>query len=225
MNTEGLVQNDLNNRHELIEEHINYAEKLAVKFYGKRSHTQAEMDDIIGSAYLGLCDAAARYDLNKSDAFKTYSYFRILGTMYDYVQMNGGVSRNSYKKLKAQSKDNVEMMNVNNAEALENLKSLIEDWGISVHYNRVSQGVDITYVDQPHQEEQVSMKQISHLLREALDSLEPLVKEVLEKRYFQEMSLAEISKGMPEYSKTFLCRIHQTGLDQLREALTYSVKG
>ena len=220
MNTEGLVLNELTERHNIINEHILYAEKLAAKFYGKRAHTQAEMDDLIGSAYLGLCDAASRYDLKKSDAFKTYSYFIILGTMYDYVQLNGGISRNSYKKLKADSDKKLEMMNTHNAQSLENLKSLIEDWGITVHYNRTTQDIEISYVDQPLQEEHASRSQISKMLRDALNTLEPVVKEVLEKRYFEEKSLVEISKEMPEFSKTYLCRIHQRGLDQLRDILT-----
>ncbi len=209
-------------RHSIINEHLLYAERLATKFYGRRAHTQAELEDIVGAAYLGLCDAAARFDLKKSDAFKTYSYFRILGTMYDYVQVNGGISRNTYKKIKNKNQKNAEACSVTSAQALGSFKSLIEDSGITVHYSKSTQGIEISYVEQAHQEEKVSKKQVAEVLRRALATLDPVLRLVLEKRYFEEKSLSEIGRELPEYSKTFLCRAHQKGLDQLRFILLRS---
>ena len=38
-------------------------------------------DDIISSAYLGLVDAAKRYNPKKKSSFKTYAAFRIKGSL------------------------------------------------------------------------------------------------------------------------------------------------
>lgn len=217
------IIDDVFSRQEMVTKNIEFAHKLAMRFYGKRAHTQAEAEDLISSAYLGLCDAASRCDPAKADAFRTYSYFRIVGSMYDYMQINGGLSRNAYKKLKAKSEDEDALLTANNLQALENLKSLIEDWGITVHVNKNTQGVEISYLNDSHGEDQVSMCQVSQLLKSSLDKLDPLIKTILEKRYYEEKTLTEISLEMPEISKTYLCRLHQKGLQQLRGILVDKV--
>jgi DNA-directed RNA polymerase specialized sigma subunit len=143
--------------------------------------------------------------------------------MYDYMQINGGLSRNAYNKLKVQSEEENALLTANNVQALEKLKTLIEDSGISVHVNRSTQEVEISYVDDLHQEDKVSKDQISKLLKSALDRLDPVVKRILEGRYYEEKTLAEISLEMPELSKTYLCRLHAKGLSQLREILVKNV--
>jgi RNA polymerase sigma factor (sigma-70 family) len=214
---------ELVSRQKIVNDNIAFAHKLAMRFYGKRAHTQAEAEDLVSSAYLGLCDAASRCKLDKADAFRTYSYFRIVGSMYDYMQINGGLSRNAYNKLKVQSEEENALLTANNVQALEKLKTLIEDSGISVHVNRSTQEVEISYVDDLHQEDKVSKDQISKLLKSALDRLDPVVKRILEGRYYEEKTLAEISLEMPELSKTYLCRLHAKGLSQLREILVKNV--
>lgn len=79
----------------LIEKHIPFAQKLA---YLKRikSPRQINVDELTSAAYMGLCEAAHRFDPGKGVAFTTYAFRRIIGAMNDYVRETVTTSSHSH---------------------------------------------------------------------------------------------------------------------------------
>lgn len=67
-----LEQNDL------ILKYLHFAEKLAKKY------SQFRDDELKSAAYVGLIDAAIKY--NGKSNFSTYARFRINGAMKDYLR-------------------------------------------------------------------------------------------------------------------------------------------
>lgn len=67
----------------LVVAHLAFAENIA-KSYFKKTPPQVQLDELISAAYMGLTDAARRYD-NKND-FKIFSSFRIIGEIKDYLR-------------------------------------------------------------------------------------------------------------------------------------------
>lgn len=67
----------------LILENISFAEKLA-KFQFKKTPPQVQYDELKSAAYMGLVDAANRYDGRGN--FKSFASFRILGEIKDYLR-------------------------------------------------------------------------------------------------------------------------------------------
>jgi RNA polymerase sigma factor (sigma-70 family) len=67
----------------LVLKHIAFAEKIA-KCQAKKTPPQVQYDELKSAAYMGLVDAATRYD-GKSD-FESFARFRIIGEVKDYLR-------------------------------------------------------------------------------------------------------------------------------------------
>lgn len=68
---------------DLVLQHISFAEKIA-KSQSRKMPPQVQLDELQSAAYMGLVDAAGRYD-GKSD-FKSFASFRIVGEIKDYLR-------------------------------------------------------------------------------------------------------------------------------------------
>jgi len=205
-------------------DNISYAKRLAHRFYQKRAHTQAEADDIVSSAYLGLCEAASRYEESKGDNFHTYSYFRIVGSMYEYLRVNGGLSRTEYKKIveekdEKRADDERQIHFAKNTHQLSQLKSVIEAWGVSVNVDNENGNVDLTYVEQSLPDEDCERQYVYEKLRQAIEELPCEMRQVLIGRYFEDKTLNDLAIEYPELSKSYLSRLHSKALISLRRKL------
>lgn len=77
-------------RNELVQEHLALAQKLANKRY-RTVNKSVQLGDLLSAAYLGLIDAAERFDPLKVNSqsknpFDCYARRRILGEMNDYLR-------------------------------------------------------------------------------------------------------------------------------------------
>jgi RNA polymerase sigma factor for flagellar operon FliA len=74
---------NLEERNVLIVNHINYANRLAIKQYAKTPRC-VELDELKSAAYMGLVDAAKKYDGKRP--FEVYAAYRIFGEIKDYLR-------------------------------------------------------------------------------------------------------------------------------------------
>lgn len=69
----------------LIEKHMQLARNLA--YQKKRLLPKfVDVEDLVSAAYLGLCEAATRYDEAQGTAFITFAYRRVWGAIHDYLR-------------------------------------------------------------------------------------------------------------------------------------------
>lgn len=204
-----------------VEEHMEFARRLAHRFYSKRAHSQAEIDDVVSSAYLGLCEASSRFEKDKGDRFQTFSYFRIIGSMYEYLKSNGGLSRLEYKRLHGEDKEKKKapLYIADSLKQLGHLQSQIEESGIKVNVNEDSNSVELSYAGEELQEEYCSRKQVASKLRVALEQLPEEMQIVIVGKYFNDHSLTDLTNLYPGMSKSRLSRLHAKALMMLRERL------
>jgi len=73
---------------QLVEKYIPLANKLA---YQKKKVVPSfiDVDDLRSAAYLGLVEAASRFDTNLGVAFSTFAYPRISGAICDFLREQG----------------------------------------------------------------------------------------------------------------------------------------
>jgi RNA polymerase sigma factor (sigma-70 family) len=72
----------------LVLQYMPLAKKLAAQ-RKKGLPKFVDLEDLISAAYLGLCEAASRFDTSKNVSFSTFAYFRINGAIYDYLRGQG----------------------------------------------------------------------------------------------------------------------------------------
>ncbi len=77
---------------ELVEQYVPLANKLA--YQKKKSLPKfIDVEDLKSAAYMGLVEAATRYDESKGVAFSTFAYPRIFGEIHDYLRKQGWIKR------------------------------------------------------------------------------------------------------------------------------------
>lgn len=82
----------------LVEQYVPLANKLAYK-KKKVLPRFVDIEDLKSAAYLGLVEAASRYDPEYGVAFSTYAYPRIFGAIHDWLRNEGWGKRGESSKL------------------------------------------------------------------------------------------------------------------------------
>jgi RNA polymerase sigma factor (sigma-70 family) len=81
----------MDTKQRLVEQYIPLANKLA--YQKKRTLPRhIDIEELQSAAYLGLVEAASRYDETKGASFPTFAYMRIFGAINDYLRSLGNPS-------------------------------------------------------------------------------------------------------------------------------------
>jgi hypothetical protein len=75
----------MKNTQKLVLEYVPFAENLAAQ-KKKSLPNFIDLEDLKSAAYLGLVEAANRFDDKQNIAFSTFAYSRISGAIYDYLR-------------------------------------------------------------------------------------------------------------------------------------------
>jgi RNA polymerase sigma factor for flagellar operon FliA len=92
---ETLVHDEtLSERDELIMNHLDLAEKIAMKRNSMVPRSVGS-DELVSAAYMGLVEAANRFNGNQA-SFKAYAIIKINGAIIDYLREASWGARNRY---------------------------------------------------------------------------------------------------------------------------------
>ncbi|MGY6697217.1 MAG: sigma-70 family RNA polymerase sigma factor [Roseinatronobacter sp.] len=80
----------------LVAAHYDLARKIAWHVHG-RVGKRVEIDDLLQVAYLGLLDAARRYEVKPDTPFAAYAGIRIRGAVTDYLRGLAGMTRSALR--------------------------------------------------------------------------------------------------------------------------------
>lgn len=72
-------------KEKLVLKHITLADKIAIQMFPKLKNKYS-LDELKSSAYLGLIDAAEKYEINNNKPFENFARKRIKGSILDEVK-------------------------------------------------------------------------------------------------------------------------------------------
>ena len=207
---------------QLVVDHISFAKRLATQFYHQRKSIPLEYQDFEAAAFLGLCDAARRFEEERGMNFTTYAYFRVRGSMYDFMRRGFGVSRRNYDSSsnpdsKETSRKRLPLPFAKNVSELAQLIHVIDAAGIRLHLNADKQTFEISYVDQETPEAEIILKRTKEYLHELIDQLPEVQRKIVKYRYFSNYTYDEIRKECDGISRSCVSRLHGKALDALRQ--------
>ena len=88
-------------RHRLIEEYQEYVHSVVGRMI-RQMHLPSEMfDDFVAAGYLGLVEAAERFDFDSGADFRGFAFLRVRGAVIDSIRQCSEVSGRAYKYAKA----------------------------------------------------------------------------------------------------------------------------
>jgi RNA polymerase sigma factor FliA len=217
----------------LVENNINYAKVLAKQFYKERANLGFDLEDYEGAAMLGLCDAARRYDIEKCNHFRTFSYFRIRGAMFDLLRHGGGIPKKHFKQLinnkQDESNKNDKEVNKNHFpysfpksnKELASMIATIDDINLRIYLDSDDGSPDISYSRSPNPEKTTIRRNTKQYLLKLIKNLPADQQEFISLRYFSHYSYKQLSKRFTGYSKSWLSRMNGQALENLKTMMIH----
>jgi RNA polymerase sigma factor for flagellar operon FliA len=216
----------MDSANQLVEQHQGMVRTLARQLRSQLS-LKCEVDELVGFGMVGLVEASRRYDAERGILFSTFAYYRVRGAMVDGIRKMAHLPRRVHAQL--QSLEAVDAITEGVAEeraqpdteradartAAETLALTLER--ITAAYAMCSASAAAT--EESEGPEDKAIRQSSqHRIREAVQSLDPRERMLVEAFYFHGKTLEEAGKALG-ISKSWASRLHDKALDHLRQAL------
>ena len=209
----------------LVEQYLPYASSIASKIMQGLS-SSVDFDDVMCNARLGLLEAARKFDESLNVDFKTFSYYRIKGAIYDGLRKTGWIPRSLYAKIKFEQATNDYLQYMaektsasaraaeeDMAEVYNTVNSLASIYVISV--DAVEEGgFEIEDKKSKDIEQSAEFHQIKQHMKEAIESLPDKERKLVKMYYFQNKTLEEAGETLG-LSKSWTSRLHARSLEIL----------
>lgn len=212
---------------ELIESHRSYARALAADVL-RGLPQQVLREDLEAAAELGLVEAAQAFDETRGVLFKTFSYYRIRGAIYDSIRKMTWFSKSLYDKYKFEMAANEYLGDYSSAQvdtsgtgAIREAAALTDTIASCYLLSIEAEQIDQQDIKSPSPEARVVEADTHSRLRSSIDRLPQKNRDVLRGYYFEDLSLEEIGQRLG-LSKSWVCRVHARSLELLREELEVS---
>jgi RNA polymerase sigma factor FliA len=208
----------------LIEEYQDFVatvvDRLLVRMNLPRSHRQ----EYISSGYIGLIEAAERFDETKCADFRGYAFLRIRGAVLDTVRDCCDVSSRAYKVLRALEAANEDALGsfeqLGGKAMKARLPHVIEYLSKSALAYRLSGVTSLgeSGSDSPaNPEEELTAKREAKRLRQIVSELPEKERLVIEQYYFHGRRFTEIAQDDAGLSKAWISRLHSRALKIIRD--------
>jgi len=225
-------------RDALILEYQGFVRQVVGSLIKKMSLPSSMFDEYIAAGYLGLVEAAERFDFNQGKAFKNYAYLRIRGAIIDSIRRNAdipGYIYNRYvKAMKAARELREELYEQESRKTFkgnpdEGLASILEYLSLSALSFRISQRdmhFDLSSLEDKGASPAKILERKEEMIKlgELIDALPEKEREVITYYYLEEKSFADIAREDGEMSRSWVTRLHTRGLRLLRDKY-YEVYG
>ncbi len=217
-------QEALDHRNGIIEQYLPYATSIANKVAQTLSN-DADIEEIVCNARLGLLEAAKRFDPKFNVDFKTFAYYRIKGAIYDGLRKTGWIPRSLYSKIKFEQAANeyLQTMSEKNTfgkvsadeeigELYDTVNSLASIYIISIDASEETMEIEDKKANDI--EHKAEFQKIKEFMRQAIEELPEKERKLIKMYYFQNKTLEEAGQKLG-LSKSWTSRLHARALGLL----------
>jgi RNA polymerase sigma factor for flagellar operon FliA len=182
----------------------------------------------LAAGYLGLVEAAEKFDTKRGNEFSSYAFLRIRGSIVDAIRKNSEITGRAYKTAKAlmaaysMRSSSEEDPAVNRLTTKKGLSQVLDFAAKSSLIFRLSLGEaqdetgEITS-PAPNPEEKLLTEQNQKLLRSIIASLPEKERFIIEQYYFKDLTFEEIGRLSGSYGKSWTSRIHARAINMIRD--------
>jgi RNA polymerase sigma factor FliA len=230
----------------LILEHLSLAKQIALREWRTATHA-LDKDDMLGLAYLGLTDAANRwesycarkgYEPSAVQYFKVFASLRIRGTIRDSIRSDDWATRtlrSKSKRLKEAGQDEgvpVEIL----AERTEmtvteinkvNARLAARPVSLDAHLNTSGSGYETAnsnenqVKDEADTEGSVFAREMTDIFIDTVRSLTLAEQLVLALHYYSRLDFRKISEEL-DIAESKVSQLHASAVCSVKEALLYA---
>ncbi len=216
-------------RDQLISEHTAMARRIALKM-ARRCPNWIAREDLVAAGYLGLTEAASRYDETRTEPFPSFAEHRIRGAILDELR-RGDIMPRRVRQMARKVTTAIRSLEHTTGDAPSEQK-VAEALGVSIetYRNGLSQlvtcevesldgGEGMLRADASESPELIaSNRETLERVREALGRLEQRDVTVLALHYLEELSYPEIAKTLG-ITPSRVCQLLWRAVERLRGEL------
>lgn len=218
--------------HDLITSQMEQVRKIAYYFHG-RVRGAVEVEDLIQAGYVGLVDAAQKYERKEGASFAAYAGIRIRGAITDHLRRASNLCRTTIM--------NRQMVNRANLALERRLQrqptsvEIAEELGMGIneyeHWRQAFQANTLQTIEEVYDEfsvwfvstagnpeEEINKVELRAALRKALESLSQREALVIQLYYVEELNVYEIAEIL-EVTKGRVSQIKKAAIGNLRQRL------
>lgn len=226
---------DLRQRDALIEQYQGYVRATVRKLIAYLGLPANRFDDFVSAGYLGLVEAAGRFDQRTNDSFQNYAFLRIRGAVIDSIRRESDLKGVAYKRARAvAAAHEIRMEEFNSAvkqkpasqkrsasHDLERVLDLASKTALThrLSFSDAEDELNESENAAPTPEQAFEKKEGEERIQQLLATLPEKERLVLENFYFKDMSFTDIAQHHAGLSKSWVSRIHDNGLSKLKALL------
>ena len=224
---------NIKSRDELVVAYRKYVDHL-VALLIKRMHLPLEMfDELAAAGYLGLVEAAERFDFTSGSEFKTFAFLRIRGAVIDSIRRTSDLAGKAYRYFRALQavQDLRERMLADAAMGRPRKLSQSDAQRLAVILDYAAKGAlayRLSYSDVEEEvaaikrlditpEDELSSRERCAILRELVKALPDNERLIIEEYYFRDKPFSQIASEHEGFSKSWVSKLHGRALERLKE--------
>ena len=225
----GVVLNKLSERDALIEQYQEFVEGLVARLIRAMGLPHRHRDDFMAAGFLGLVEAAGRFDAARGSEFRSFAFLRVRGAVIDHIRASCDLSGQAYHMFKAlESAHHIRMQSADDARngvsaptgpAVEGVNVLSKS---AVAFAMIANSTECSFLSgesDADPERELSKKQTSEKIRAAIATLPEKERTIVEQYYFHDLTLSEVAQQYAGLSKSWVSRLHDRALEMLRDKL------
>ncbi len=218
-------------RNTLIKKYEQYVEYIAARLVKSMRLPKDIYGECVSAGYLGLVEAASRYDETTGNDFRRFAYLRIKGSMIDSIRAYSDLSAGAYRYARALQaiqdlregfidKDESESKSeeVNEAELAKVLEYAAQGAvAFRLSFAEAEKEANEGLYTEDDPESLILSEEARIQMRKIVDELPEKEQRVIKDYYFGKKSFMEIGKVIGGHSKSWVSRIHIRALVLIKE--------
>lgn len=220
-------------RDKLIEQYEPYVRYVVRRLVFSLGLSPEQIDEFTSAGYLGLVEAAEKFDYSGGASFRNYAYFRIRGAVIDTLRNHSQLSDRAYRYARAleaaqsirENLSEEEWKKVANSQEKNSGQSLakILDYATKgalvyrLSFTDVSNEVAEVPATESDPETILRHKQNMGFIKQIIASLPPQEREVVEDYYFRGENIVQIAAKRGGVSKSWISRLHSRAIERIKK--------
>ncbi len=211
-------------RDDLITEHLDLVDAIARKM-ARSLPRSADIEELIGFGRVGLVEAANKFDPSHGCQFKTFAYYRIRGAICDGIRSLTWFTHRVAQRLSLEEGFDAlsEQMLDEEGERPPNqsLQAQVSALKFAVEKMAIACMLSTDEIDAPDHaaetvpaDEDLAAREISAILRSAIEELEPRQRHIIREHYFVGRTLTACGEDLG-LSRSWAKRLHDRSLSDL----------
>ncbi len=214
-------------RNRLIERYHGYVSLIVARLVRTMRFPAALRDEFMSAGYLGLVEAASRFDPARGHDFRAFAFLRIRGAVIDYIRSSCELSGNTYRvfkaleaaqELRAESLEHQQTGSTGREERAAKSLTALSKSLVAYRLTALKHGMVTIGAASPDDPERcLEEKQGSEKIRAIVATLPEKERTIIEQYYFHDRKLTDVAAQYAGLSKSWVSRLHDRALVFLKE--------